>query len=72
MPKSIMGQATIYKPKGGGRRYQGIVTRAGSRAFEAARAELKKLAAWPRRPSDGDTMEYMALVLARKERRGRR
>lgn len=60
MPKTIMGTATIYKPKAGGRRYQGIVTKVGSKAFEEARRRLKRLTGWPKRPSDGDTMEFLA------------
>jgi len=57
------GTKTIFsEPRGGkaGTRYQGLTTKAGTKAFEAAREQLQRAAKWPRPPSDGDVFEYLA------------
>jgi hypothetical protein len=56
-----MGRASIFRDKEGGDRVQGVITKDGSKAFEAAR---KRLALLARRPvtqvSDADTIEFLA------------
>jgi hypothetical protein len=56
------GWQSIFEGKSREHRYQGIVTEVGSRAFEAARKKLAKLAG--NRPvdkvSDGDVFEALA------------
>lgn len=55
-----MGRPSIYSPKDGDRSYRILsLTKAGQRAFEAARAQLKKLKKWPGKVSDADTVEFL-------------
>lgn len=58
---NAMGWPSIYRPKTGGKRVQGGLTKQGSREFEKARAALAKLAKRPiAKVSDADTIEYLA------------
>jgi hypothetical protein len=55
------GRASIFRDKKDGARLQGIITKAGSQRFEAARKRLARLAARDAEEvSDADTIEYLA------------
>lgn len=55
-----MGRPTIFSPKEPGRSYQILaMTRDGRRMFERSRKELKRLAKWPGKVSDADTVEFI-------------
>jgi hypothetical protein len=56
------GRPSIFRGKKGGTRVHGIVTPAGSIAFEQARKRLGKLVGHDVEDvSDGDVVEYLAL-----------
>lgn len=56
---TMVGRKAIYRGKK--HRYQGLVTKYGHKAFEAARAALAALhQRKPEEVSDGDTMEFLA------------
>lgn len=58
---ATMGRPTLFGPKRGGRRVQGLLTREGTRLFKAARARVAGLWGKPQRiVSDGDVIEYLA------------
>jgi hypothetical protein len=61
MPKHAGGRPSIFRNKGGGARYQGVLTRHGSDAFERRRRELAAIAARPiRGVTDADVIEFLA------------
>lgn len=53
------GFPSIFRNKAGGSRYQGTLTKVGSKKFEAARARLSQLA--NQKATDADVMEFLAL-----------
>jgi len=53
------GKPAIFRPKDGKPVRAGALTALGTRLFDAARSELKKLSKWPRRVSDGDVIDYL-------------
>lgn len=59
MPKNPGGYPSIFRNKKGGSRYQGVLRKAGSKAFEVARKRLSKLAG--QKATDADVMEYLAI-----------
>lgn len=67
----MAGRTSIYGPKDGGDRVQGVMTRTGSRLFEHARQRLnmlaKKHAGRDYGVSDGETIEFLARCLAEGE-----
>ena len=59
-----MGNQAIYRPKKGGRRYQGLVTKAGAELVEKGRADCARLHGRPvKKISDGDLFEYLARTI---------
>lgn len=61
MAKNRGGFPSIFRNKKAGTRYQGVLTKRGSKKFEDARGTLAKLAKRPvERITDADVMEYMA------------
>jgi hypothetical protein len=52
-----MGRPSVFDPKDG-TRYQGVMTKVGSKRFESARKELAALAGL-KRVSDADVMEFL-------------
>jgi hypothetical protein len=53
------GRLSIFDKDG--RKVQGILSLAGSQAFERARGQLAKIAGWEGRTvSDADTIEFLA------------
>jgi hypothetical protein len=66
MAKPKTGRASIFRGKENGVRVQGILTRAGGKAFERRRAELAKLhravtGETPAVVSDADVIEFLAV-----------
>lgn len=58
--KAVGGRPAIFGPKDGGQSYRVLaLTKLGTREFEAARRELKRLAKWPRRVSDADVVDFL-------------
>mgnify|MGYP001569180636 CR=1 FL=1 len=56
-----MGRLSIFRDKAGGDRVQGVITKVGSAAFEAARKRLGVLVGRPGAVvSDGDTVEFLS------------
>lgn len=57
-----VGRPSVFAGKmAGGDRVQGVLTPAGSKAFEAARGRLARMTARePEQVSDADTIEYLA------------
>jgi hypothetical protein len=54
-----MGRRAIFDlPKS--QRYQGVISKPASRAFERARKRLKQIAKWKGTVSDADVIEYLA------------
>lgn len=61
MPKIKLGRQSIFRDKKGGSRVQGVMTKAGTRAFANARKRLATLAdREPENVSDADVIEFMA------------
>lgn len=55
-----MGRPSIFSPKDGNQAYRILaLTKQGQRMFEDARKALKRLAKWPGRVSDADTVEFL-------------
>jgi hypothetical protein len=57
--KNLGGRPSIYSPKNPKKRYQGLTTTAGARAFERARQYLKRTHKVAR-VSDGDVFDHLA------------
>ncbi len=56
-----MGRPSLFAPKDPKCRYQGLMTKPGSKLAEAKRKELADLAGLPvKKVSDGDLFDYMA------------
>lgn len=56
-----MGRRSIFRPKEGGYRVQGLITKTAGKKFEEARRRLAALAQWKVDDvSDADTTEFLA------------
>lgn len=65
MPTLTIKTRSKFGPKAGGKRYQGVVTRKGASDFERGRRQFASVTSQkPSAASDGDTMEYLASVVA--------